>query len=299
MDQIVYLNGTLLSRNQAKISPFDHGFLYGYGIFETMRAYSGCIFRLQKHLDRLTRSARLLGLPLDAFDLEQACKDTLRANNLEDARIRLTVSMGEGEGTPDPPPHPKPTVLIVATSYTPLSYETCQNGFKAIVSSIRQNSQSPLSRMKSANYLNNLLARKEARGGGADEALMLNERGFLCEGSTSNIFLVSRGSLITPNEESGCLPGVTRQAVIELALELGVSVAQREIPLEELLQAEEAFLTSSLLELMPLIGVDGKPIGGEGEKERKRGKITERLMIAYSELVARETKACGGLSNRE
>ena len=289
MDQIVYLNGTLLPRGQAKISPFDHGFLYGYALFETMRAYSGYIFRFQKHLDRLTRSAELIGLPLGTFDLEKACYDTLRANNLGDARIRLTVSIGEGENAPDPPPHPRPTVLIVATSYTPPSAEKYRNGFKAVVSSMQQNSQSPLSRLKSANYLNNVLARKEAKAAGADEALLLNERGFLCEGSTSNVFLVTGDGLITPDEESGCLPGVTRQAVIELASELGMDVAQREVQIEELLQANEAFVTNSLLELMPLGEVDGKPIGGESEKE-KGSKVTERLMIGYGAVVARETK---------
>ncbi len=289
MEQIVYLNGALLAGGQARISPFDHGFLYGYALFETMRAYSGHVFRLQKHLDRLTRSAELIGLPLGAFDLEEACYDTLRANYLGDARIRLTVSIGEGESAPDPPTHPRPTVLIVATSYTPPSVEKYRNGFKAVVSSMRQNSGSPLCRLKSANYLNNVLARKEARAAGADEALLLNERGFLCEGSTSNVFLVTGNSLITPDEESGCLPGVTRQAVIELALELSMDVAQREVRIEELLQADEAFVTNSLVELMPLAEVDGKPTGGESEKG-KRHEVTERLMAGYGAVVARETK---------
>ncbi|MEE8471400.1 MAG: aminotransferase class IV [Dehalococcoidia bacterium] len=292
MDQIVYLNGALLPRDQARISPFDHGFLYGYGLFETMRAYSGHVFRLRKHLDRLARSAQLLDLATGTFDLEKACYDTLRANNLDEARIRLTVSIGEGESPPDPQPHPGPTVLIVATRYTPLSDETYRSGFKAVVSSIRLNSQSPLSHMKSANYLNNLLARKEARATGADEALLLNERGLLCEGSTSNIFLVSKGNLVTPNEESGLLPGITREAVLELASHLGISVTQREVQPQELLQAQEAFLTNSLLGLMPLGDVDGKPLGEETGKE-KMGKVTERLMTAYAELVARETKPPG------
>ena len=291
-EQVVYLNGALLPRSQAKISPFDHGFLYGYALFETMRSYSGHIFRLPQHLERLARSADPLGLPLGTLDLEKACYDTLRANSLDDARIRLTVSIGEGESAPDPPPHPDPTVLVVATNYTTLPSEIYRNGFKAVVSSVRQNSQSPLSSIKSANYLNNLLARKEAKAAGADEALLLNERGFLCEGSTSNVFLVSGGNLITPNEESGCLSGITRQTVIELASELGISVIQQEIKLEELRQADEAFLTNSILELMPLRTVDGKPIGGGIEKERS-GKVTESLMKAYRELVAREPGSGG------
>jgi len=282
MEQIVYLNGALLPRSQAKISPFDLGFLYGYGLFETMRAYSGRIFRLERHLERLSSSANLLGLSLNAFVIEKACYDTLQANKLKDARIRLAVSIGEGEAVPDLPKHPKPTVLVIATSYTPPSAQTYRNGYKAVVSSIRQNSQSPLSRLKSANYLNNILARREARAAGFDEAILLNEQGFLCEGSTSNVFLVSKRNLITPNRESGCLPGITRQAVIELASEQGISVSEREVRLEELLQAEEAFLTSSLIELVPLAAVNGESIG--------RGEVIERLMQAYKEAVVKETK---------
>jgi len=283
MEQIVFLNGALVPRSQAKISPFDLGFLYGYGLFETMRAYSGHIFRLNMHLERLRGSAALLGIPLDALDIEKACYDTLTANKLRDARIRLTVSIGEGEAIPEPPKHPKSTVLIIALHYTPLSDEAYRKGFKAVVASTRQNSQSPLARLKTASWLNNILARTEAKG--ADEAILLNERGFLCEGSTCNIFLISKGRLITPSVNSGCLPGITRQVVIELARERGIKFAERKVRLEELLRADEAFLSSSVIELMPLTEVNGKSIGSG-----KRGKITEGLMAAYRELVSREAK---------
>ncbi|MBM3156678.1 MAG: hypothetical protein FJ004_05275 [Chloroflexi bacterium] len=285
MEQIVYLNGALVPRSQARISPFDLGFLYGYGLFETMRAYSGRIFRLERHLERLTNSGKLLGLSVNAANLEKACYDTLKANKLDEARIRLTVSIGEGEAIPDAPKQPKPTVFIVASRYNPPPAEVYRKGFAAIVCSVRQNSRSPLSRLKTANHLNNILARKEAKAGGADEALLLNERGILCEGSTSNIFLVSAGRLITPSLESGCLPGITRQTVMELADRLGIKVEEREVKLEELLRADEAFLTSSLIELMPLTGVNGKPIGAG-----KTVKITEGLMSAYKEAVRKEIK---------
>lgn len=285
MEQIVYLNGTLIPQSQARISPFDLGFLYGYALFETMRAYSGHIFRLSAHLQRLKRSAAQLGIPLSASKLEKACYNTLKANKLSDARIRLTLSIGEGEAVPDPPKHPQPTLFIIATSYTPPSVETYRKGYRAILASTRQNSQSPLSRLKTANYLNHVLARKEAKEKGAHEAIMLNERGFLCESSTSNIFLASKGMLITPNLESGCLPGVTRQTVIELAPELGIKVMEREVRMEELFQADEVFLTNSLIELMPLTQVNGKPIG-----RGKRGKLTESLMSAYKDTVARDIK---------
>jgi branched-chain amino acid aminotransferase group I len=282
MEQIVSLNGSLVPRSQARISPFDLGFLYGYGLFETMRAYSGRIFRLEKHLERLSQSAKLLGLPLNAFDLKKACHDTLRANKLKEARMRLTVSMGEGEAIPAPPKHPSPTVLVTATRYVPFSDEAYRKGYKAVVSTVDRDSQSPLSRLKSANYLNNILAQREAGVSRADEAILLNERGFLCEGSASNIFMVSRGNLITPGEESGCLPGITRQIVLELAQGLGIGISEREVRLEELLHADEAFLTNSIMELMPLVEVNGQRIG--------RGKVTESLMQAYKETVVRETK---------
>ena len=282
MEQIVYLNGSLLPRSQAKISPFDLGFLYGYGLFETMRAYTGHIFRLEKHLERLSQSAKLLGLPVIASDLKKACHNTMKANKLKDARIRLTVSIGEGEATPDVPKHPKPTVLVTAARYVPLSDEICRKGYRAVVSTIDRDSQSPLSHLKSANYLNSILARREARAAGADEAILLNERGFLCEGSTSNIFLVSSGKLITPDVESGCLPGITRQVVIELARGLGTSISEREVKLEELLHADEAFLTNSIMELMPLAEVNNQRIG--------RGKLTKRLIKAYKEAVIKEIK---------
>jgi len=288
MEQLVYLNGTLLPRSQARISPFDHGFLYGYALFETMRAYSGRIFRLRQHLDRLASSAKLIGLPPGNHDLEEACCETLEANRLSDARVRLAVSIGEGESTPDPPKQPVPTVLVIASSYTPPPPAAYERGYKTIISPIRQNSLSPLSRIKSANYLTNLLARADAKASGADEALLLNESGFLCEGSTSNVFLVKDGRLKTPGEESGCLPGITRRAVMELSPVLGIEVMQGEIRPEELLLADEVFITNSLLELMPVRELDGQVIGGGGYGAG--GKVTESLIAAYGELVAGEVR---------
>ena len=288
MEQLVYLNGTLLPRSQAAISPFDHGFLYGYALFESMRAYNGYIFRLRQHIDRLEDSAALIGLPLGSIDLEKACYETVQANRLNDARVRLTVSMGEGENIPDPPLRPQPTVFIVATDYTPLPPETYKRGFNAIVSRyIRQNSRSPLARVKSANYINNLLARREAKDAGADEALLLNERGLLCEGSTSNIFLVRGDSIITPSDECGCLPGITRRAVVELCTEVGIGVELKEVQSEELFKADGAFITNSLLELMPIRRIDDQSIGSISDRGRGT-EITERLTAAYGELVAKE-----------
>ncbi len=283
MTEIVYLNGALIPDSEAKLSPFDYGFLHGYGLFETMRAYSGRIFRLEQHLERLFRSARLLGLELAELNnsrLKEAVYSVLRANGLSEARVRLTVSGGVGEVVPNQSSCQSPTVFIVARRYVPYPDQVYQEGFKAIVSRIRRNSGSPAARVKSLSSLDNLLARGEARRAGVEEVILLDGQGFLAEGSSSNIFLVSRGALLTPGEDSGILRGVTRQAVLELASGLGVSAVARKVALDELFQAEEAFLTNSMIEIMPLTQVDKRAIGSG-----KSGEITRRFMHAYKELV--------------
>lgn len=280
MAEIVYLNGSLVPLSEASISPLDYGFLYGFGLFETMRAYGGHVFRLDRHLARLARSAQTLGLPLPPLDIEGAVLDTLRANRLSDARIRVTLSLGEGEMVPDPATCRSPTVLILASEYKPRPAQVYERGFRAIVSSIRRNSQSPLSRVKSANYLESMLARREARAAAADEALFLNEKGLLAEASMSNLFLVAEDTLWTPGQESGVLPGITREAILELASREVIPAREREVGLAALLGAQEAFLTNSLIEVMPLTEVEGKPIGSG-----RPGPLTRRLMAAYRELV--------------
>ncbi len=309
MADIIYLNGHLVSRSEAKLSPFDHGFLYGYGLFETMRAYNGHIFRLDRHLARLRRSAEILGLAHNVIavsrspdserseeegaakhSLETACRKTLTANGLKDARVRLTVSAGEGDMVPDPGTCPSPTVLVTAESLTPLPAQSYEQGFRAVLSSLRRDSQSPLSRIKSTCYVTNVLARMEARVAGCDETIMLNEQGYLAEGSTTNIFLVRKSLspegrdqarvLITPSLESGVLPGITREAVLEIAQALNVEVQERQVGLKELTEAEEAFVTNSILEIMPLTWFAGEPIG-----TGRPGQLTRKLMAGYRGLV--------------
>jgi len=245
-----------------------------------MRAYGGQVFRLDSHLNRLARSAEILGLPIEALDLKGAVMDTIQANKLSDARVRITISIGEGGMVPDPSACTQPTVLIVAGHYKPYPKQVYEKGFRAVVSSIRRNSQSPLSRLKSANYLENMLAKQEARAAGVDEAICLNEKGLLAEASMSNIFLVNDGILRTPGEESGILPGITREVVLELASQLDINTFEQDIRLDELFQAQEAFLTNSLMEIMPLTEIDGKPVGS-GEPE----PVTRRLMANYKKLV--------------
>lgn len=280
MSEVVYLNGSLIPRSQATISVLDYGFLYGYGLFETMRAYGGQVFRLDSHLNRLASSAEILGLPVETLELEGAVMDTLRANQLGEARIRITISIGEGSMVPDPGTCDKPTVLILAQHYQPYPEAAYQKGFRAVVSSIRRNSQSPVPRLKSANFLESMLAKGEARAAGADDALFLNEKGLLAEASMSNIFLVTNGVLKTPGLDSGLLPGITREVVLELASGMGIRAIEQDTGLDELYQAEEAFLTNSMVEIMPLIEVDGKAIGSG-----RPGPLTERLMAAYKTLV--------------
>ena len=289
MSEIVYLNGSLLPRSQASISAMDYGFLYGFGLFETMRAYSGCVFRLDRHLDRLWHATETLGIGIKLPTLKDAVSDTIRANKLGDARIRITVSIGEGGMLPDPSTCGKPTVLITAVEYKSYPEQRYQQGFRAIVSSIRRNSQSPLSRLKSANYLESMLARQEARTAGVDEAICLNEKGFLAEASMSNIFLVVEGTIKTPGKESGILPGITREVVLKLAQKQGIKSLETDIGLDELYQAQEAFLTNSLMEVMPLTEIDGKPIGSG-----KAGTMTQRIMLDYRTVVLQETEQTAG-----
>jgi branched-chain amino acid aminotransferase len=290
--EIIYLNGQLIPRFEAKLSPFDHGFLYGYGLFETMRAYNGHIFRLDSHVTRLRCSAESIGLTHSILTTEEgkqslkaACMATLEANELKDARLKLTVSAGEGDMIPDPGTCPNPTVLITAQNLIPLPPEKYETGFKAAVSFLRRNSQSPLSRLKSTCYMENVLARTAARAAGCDEAIFLNEQGYLAEGSTTNIFLASHGELITPSLESGVLPGITRNVVLEIARTSNIKATERWVQLNELIEAQEAFVTNSILELMPLVSVEGRPIG-----TGKPGKLTGDLLFAYRRLVDEAVK---------
>ncbi len=285
MSDLVYLNGSLLPSAEARIAALDYGFLYGYGLFETMRAYAGRVFRLDRHLDRLARSAEMLGIAVDTPALEAAIRETLAANNLTSARIRLTVSAGEGDPVPDPSSCARPTVLIVAAEYQPLPEETYRRGYRAVTASLRRNHRSPLAGIKSLNFTENLLARQEARRAGVDEAVLLNDRDRVAEASMSNLFVVSGVVLRTPPLDAGILPGVTREAVLELAQRLGIAAVEDDITLDELWQAGEAFLTNSVMEIMPLTGLDGRAIG-----DGQAGLVTQRLRVAYRDLVRLETE---------
>lgn len=290
MAEIVYLNGSFIPRSKAQVSAFDHGFLYGYGLFETMRAYNGKIFRLGRHLKRLYQSVESIGLnkALAGMDLEQACMDTLKANNLKDARMRLTITRGDAGPFPGAK-QDAATVLVVATAYRPLPAEAYEKGYKALISSLRRDSGSLLSRLKSISYLLSVLARKEAEAAGMDEALLLNERGTIAEGSISNVFFVAQGEMVTPTVESGILPGITREVVLESAVDSKIKAVEAEIRGDDLRRFDEAFLTNSVLEIMPLVAIRDKAGNTYSIGSGRPGEITRRLMAAYRELVERET----------
>ncbi len=291
MAEIVYLNGSLVPRPQAKISVSDHGFLYGYGLFETMRAYHGKMFLLERHLKRLLGAAAIIGLgqKLAGIDLEKACRDTLAANELKDARVRLTVTNGEGLALPWVDASGAPNVVVTAAPYTPFPPQKYHEGFKAGLVSVRRSRQSVVSSMKSINYLLNVMARMEAAANGMDEALLLNDDGYIAEGGGSNVFFVRSSKLVTPSLSNGILPGVTREVVMELADRLGMETTEGTVGIGVFSKCEEAFFTNALIEIMPLVAVRdgaGKMITiGSG----KPGEMTRKLMAAYKERVERET----------
>ncbi|MFC1865430.1 aminotransferase class IV [Chloroflexota bacterium] len=283
MANIVYLNGELVPRRRASISALDYGFLYGFGLFETMRAYDGKVFRLYGHINRLADAADRLGFSLDKVEILKAVSDTIRANRLVDARVRVTVSAGEGAINANLLSCRQPTLLVVAEGYKPYAKEVYEKGFRAVVSKTRRNSQSVTSGMKSTSYIDSMLIKQEAGDAGADEAVCLDEKGYLAEAAMSNIFIVFNNVLKTPRPESGILPGITRQAVLELACGMGVESLECDLQPEELYRAHEAFLTNSLIEIMPLIEVEGEKIDSG-----KPGPLTSRFIAAYKEMVTCE-----------
>ncbi len=283
----IFLNGSFVNLSRAKISVFDRGFLYGDGLFETMRAYSGEVFRLEDHLDRLFRSAKEIKLTFSHTrkELKNIIKRILKVNSLSEAYIRITLSRGISEPGLISECKSPATLVIVAREFESPSPVEYRKGWRATLVETRQNQASPLSRLKSLNFLNNILARKEAEAKRVDEGILLNTLGDVTEASTSNVFLVNRGLIITPSEESGLLPGITRGVVLELAPNLGMEAFKRRVSLNDLMGAEEAFLTNSLIEIMPLVEIDGCQIGNG-----KPGAVTERIHKAYQDVVRREIR---------
>ncbi|MDY6862764.1 MAG: aminotransferase class IV [Thermodesulfobacteriota bacterium] len=279
---MIYINEKLFKNGDAKISVLDHGFLYGDALFETMKSYGKKIFRLDSHLKRLFNSLHIIKIkpPLNKEELKEAIYVTLKASRISDAYIRVTISRGKGDTGIDPSSCRKPNVIIITKKYHPVFHKS----YKAIILDQRKNSHSILHRIKSANFLENILAKIAVREKGVDEGFFFNEEQFLAEGIISNIFVLNKDKILTPDLGCGILPGITREAVIELALNMRLNVEETKIKKDALFKAEEIFITNSLLEVMPVVRVNDISIGDE-----KAGRITREIQKAYKELVKKET----------
>ncbi len=282
---LVYLDGRFIPAEQAMVSVFDHGFLYGDGIYETMRAYGGRIFLLDKHMSRLKRSAEAIGLqlPLTLEATGEALMESLTVNKLHEAYIRIQVSRGPGEIGLDPALCPAPTMVIVSKPFHDYPAEQFANGVSAAIVQTRRNHPLALNpAIKSTNFLNNILARIESIKSGVYEGIMLNWEGFLAEGTTSNLFLARKNVLYTPHVDSGILEGVTRGLVLYLARKQRIQTKESLLRPKDLYEADECFITNTTLEVLPVTTVDGKTIG-----DGRPGPVTKALMKAYTGEVTR------------
>ena len=279
----VNINGTLYAKEDARVSVYDHGFLYGDGVFEGMRSYGGQVFRLEQHLHRLWDSAKAIWLeiPVTQEALAATVTATLSANEIQDGYIRLVVTRGAGTLGLDPNLTSDPQVIIITDHITLYPDEYYENGLKIVTVATRRNHPDALSpRIKSLNYLNNILAKIEGLQAGCVEALMLNHRDEVAECTGDNIFLVKSGCLVTPATDAGILEGITRQAVIDLAQEAGMEVREPTIKLDDVYEADECFLTGGAAEVVPVVQVDDCQIG-----TGTPGPVTCDLMKRFRELV--------------
>ncbi len=279
----VYINGKLVDKNDAKVSVYDHGFLYGDGVFEGIRVYSGKVFRLREHIDRLYDSARSIWLeiPMSREQIIDAVQNTVRANNKRDGYIRLVVSRGAGSLGLDPRKTTDPQVVIIVDDISLYPPELYEHGLEVVTAATIRNHPNALSaRIKSLNYLNNILAKIEAIRAGCLEALMVNVNGDIAEATGDNIFIVKHGTLKTPPLEAGILEGVTRNAVLELARAAGIPTAEVPLQRHDVYTADECFLTGTAAEVIPVVKCDGRVLG-----TGKPGTITRQLHERFHRLV--------------
>ncbi|MCH7728718.1 MAG: branched-chain-amino-acid transaminase [Planctomycetes bacterium] len=279
----IYISGKLVPKDEAKVSVYDHGLLYGDGVFEGMRVYGGSIFRLQEHLERLWKSAKAIWLeiPISIEAMTEACNETVAANAIQDGYVRLVVTRGSGTLGLDPNKCGNPEIIIIADKITLYPDEFYENGLEIITASTMRNHPAALSgRIKSLNYLNNILAKIEGLQAGCVEALMLNHKGEVAECTGDNIFLVTGGKLLTPPIDAGILEGITRNVVIELAQEAGIEVREQALAKYDVYAADECFLTGSAAEVVPVVRVDSRVIG-----TGKPGPVTRQLTERFRNLV--------------
>jgi branched-chain amino acid aminotransferase len=277
----VYLNNELVPRSQAVVSVFDHGFLYGDGVYETMRVYDDVIFMVDEHLARLRRSASMTGLtvPRDNDQIKGLIYDTLGANSLKNAYVRLTLSRGYGPLGLDPDLCSEPTFVIITEHMTDYPKEFYRDGIRIIIARTRRNPAEAINpQIKSLNFLNNILAKIEAKREGAYEAVMLNVSGHVAEGTVSNVFFYSDDVLCTPSVDCGILDGITRRLVLDIAVREGFTVSEGRFTLDDIHRASEVFMTNTTMEVMPVCQVD--------EVKYRVGNVAKLLRKAYRDEVA-------------
>ncbi|MAG93799.1 MAG: branched-chain-amino-acid transaminase [Pirellulaceae bacterium] len=279
----VYINGELFDKADAKISVYDHGLLYGDGVFEGMRSYGGNVFRLQTHLDRLWESAAAicLTIPISQSQLAEDVNRTLAVNEIVDGYVRLVVTRGAGTLGLDPNKTSDPQVIIIADHIALYPDEFYENGLEIVTVATTRNHPGALNpRIKSLNYLNNILAKLEGLQAGCVEALMMNHKGDVAECTGDNIFLLKQGVIFTPSIDAGILSGITREAVIELARDAGIEVREQTLSRHDVYVADECFLTGSAAEVVPVVKVDNRPIG-----DGAPGPVTKDLTRRFRELT--------------
>lgn len=287
----IYLDGQLVPKEEAKISVFDHGFLYGDGVFEGIRVYNRRVFRLQAHVERLYRSAKAIWLtpPHTQEEMAKIIQDTVRANELENGYIRAIISRGPGDLGLDPRKCPVPTVLVIADSIKLYPPEVYEQGMECITVATRRSAPDALNpAIKSLNYLNNILAKIECIRAGVPECVMLNQQGLVAECSGDNLFIYIRDyrgkmQLRTPPVSAGILEGITRDAVLQIADELGIDCVERDVALFDVYGADEVFLTGTAAEVVAMTTLDNRTIG-----DGKPGEITKRITARYRELTQTE-----------
>lgn len=282
---IIYMDGRFVPRDEARVSVFDHGFLYGDGVFEGIRAYNGRVFRLQEHIDRLYDSARTIDLqvPVTKDEMAGIILETLRKNQLKNGYIRPIVSRGVGDLGLDPRKCPKPSIIVIAVEWGAMYGDLYEKGLKAITVGVRRNPADALPpNVKSLNYLNNIFGKIEANYKGGDEAIFFDTNGYLSEGSGDNIFFVKNGVIYTPPTLNN-LRGITRAVVLEIAQSLGITLVEQNLGFYDMYTADEVFVTGTAAEVAPIVLIDGRSIGNG-----KPGPITRQLMAAFKTVTETE-----------
>ncbi|AHD06590.1 branched-chain-amino-acid transaminase [Paenibacillus larvae] len=283
MTQWIYMNGKYVTKEQAQVSVYDHGYLYGDGIFEGIRVYNGNIFRCKEHLDRLYDSAKsiMLNIPLSYQQMQDALVETIQRNELKDGYIRLIVSRGPGDLGLDPTRSPKASVVIIVEQLSIYPEEAYMNGLNTISVSTRRNIPDAINpKIKSLNYLNNILVKIQSNLSGVGEAIMVNSQGFVAEGSSDNIFIIKRGIVYTPPCYCGALEGITRGAIMDICKREGIELREEPFTMHDVYVADEVFFTGTAAEVIAVRQVDGRVIG-----EGKAGPITTKLLKSFREIV--------------